>query len=209
MGLVCFLALSNPVSAIDDDDAPEGNLLQNRGFESGSLSPWARYGTGTLAVQNCCAHAGYWSAKLTATNNYVEIYQPVGVQPNERYRLIVWVYTNGTTARLGWYSNDGGDRDCTSTNSTGYKKLTCEFLVPANTTNFNVHLSIQPSGTGFAVVDAFKLVQICPDVSNYCYAQWFKVGNYQGVYAIIETANPVIREWQHSFTTIHVLNGNR
>lgn len=204
MGAYAMLPYATLVYADEDESEEIGNILANKGFESGSLAPWAGYAGGSVAVQNCCAKKGVWSGKVTATNEYAEIYQTVSVKASRRYRLIAWVYTNGTTATLGWFSNVDGDHVCATTNATSYTKLICEFAVLAGTTNFNVHLSIDPNGTKFAVLDALKFVEFC--AGPFCYAQWNKFGTYYGVWAIVETADPKIRDGVHQYTTIHVID---
>lgn len=193
VGFLCLVTLLHPPLLLaDPEDEEIGSLLVNQSFESGNLSPWAGYGTGNLVVQSCCAKKGSRSAKLSSTNNYFEIYQTVNVAAGHRYKLAVWVYTNGTTATLSWYSNVTGDTDFDSSNSQTYERLVCEFFIPNGTVDFNVHLWIQPTGAGNATVDGWMLKEFCQ--GPFCYAEWDKFGTWYGVWAIIETADPVIRE---------------
>ncbi|MBI4672149.1 MAG: carbohydrate binding domain-containing protein [Chloroflexi bacterium] len=125
----------------ESDEATGVNLLQNPSFESGNLSFWSGWGSpGVVGVQNCCAKSGSYSAYLEPRGAYKELYQNVAVNPGYRYRLKAFVYTNGVTANLGFYSNASGDVTCDSANSSTYTKLVCAFVVPYGTTNFDVHI---------------------------------------------------------------------
>lgn len=162
---VCLTLPTDSLLAQEGSEEFGPNLLQNPSFESG-MNPWAGYGsTGVVGTQTCCAKDGTRSAYLEPNGNYMELYQNVSITPGARYRLKVFVYTNGVTANLGYYSTTTGDLTCASTSATTYTKLVCTFVIPpdpttSGATNFNVHLWANgPSGKR-VTIDHWTLKQL-------------------------------------------------
>ncbi len=92
-----------------------GNVLGNADFETGSLSPWVKWGypRSTVMVLNCCSHTPgtSWSAYIVPDGRYVELQQNLTVGPPTQvplpqviagnpYHLQAWVYTGGLTAQV-------------------------------------------------------------------------------------------------------------
>jgi hypothetical protein len=68
------------------------------------------------------------------------------------------------TAYLRWWSNVGGGAlgECGSTSALwpNYVKLSCDFVVPSGTTQFNVHLAGNAPSGRWAVTDDWSLTQL-------------------------------------------------
>lgn len=145
----------------------DSNLLQNPGFETGKLSPWAKgpsNGPGVVAVEKCCnkTPGGRWNGIIKSRGQSVEMIQKAGVTPGRTYRLSAAVSTKGLTANLKWYSNVTGDQICASTSVRwpSVTQLTCEFTVPEGTTKFNVGLSGSGPAGKSALSDDWTLIDI-------------------------------------------------
>jgi len=161
----------------DDWSLTKWNGIQNSGFETGSLSPWARWtlnpnDPGIVDVEDCCANhtpGGMWDAYIQPEGPEVVIYQTVSLTPGQKYFLSAWVSTNGMTAYLRWWSNATGVPQVCDQSSTvwpAYDYLSCELTVPAGTTNFNVQLSgTAPSGK-WAVTDDWFLAVASPATTS-------------------------------------------
>ena len=150
------------------------NLLQNPGFETGNLSPWARWtlnpnDPGIVTIESSHIHSGTRNARIQPEGKEVVIYQTVSVIPGQKHFLSAWVSTNGMTAYLRWWSNATGVPQVCDQSSTvwpAYDYLSCELTVPAGTTNFNVQLSgTAPSGK-WAVTDDWFLAVASPATTS-------------------------------------------
>jgi hypothetical protein len=155
--LAVFLWASSPAPIAY---AQGSNPIQNPGFETGSLSPWVKWGypRSTVNVWRNYNHTpgGSWSGYIIPDGRYVELQQSLGVSasgpiiPNHSYDLSAWVITNGMTTDVQWWSNDGRpSQECGSTSATTWVQISCTIWVPSGVTQFNVHLggnSVQGSG---------------------------------------------------------------
>ncbi len=170
--------------------AYSANLLQNPSFETGSLIPgWQKWGypISVVRVQNCCASDGSWSAFVQPNGRYVELQQTLSVFQGNQYHLQAWVYTDGSTFQVSWYSDKIGSTLCGSTSSTAYVLIQCDLVVPPNTSIFNVHLG-GSTATGWAVTDNWSL-SLHTNLNAF---RWMPQAN-QGAYANIVTGNPTLR----------------
>lgn len=129
----------------------------NYDFETCNPSFWLFYAPsgGIWGVDNAANHTpgGRCAAHIVDSGQTPKpaIYQeptPPQLVVRGRYNLSAWMKADsGETGYLGWYSNNGGNRQCNHTTTTGsWQQLACEFMVPANTTYFNV--SLWPNGVG-------------------------------------------------------------
>lgn len=149
LGIVVFLwTSSNTLIAFAQS---YGNLLQNANFETGSLSPWVKWGypRSTVNVWASYNHTpnGSWSGYIIPDGRWVEMQQVwtgnLPVTPGHRYYLGAFVTSNGMTAQVAWWANDNQpSRECGSTSAVWptYAQISCEFTVPPNISQFNVHL---------------------------------------------------------------------
>ena len=152
LGVVVFILLSfspiqNNIALADPEaDDPTTNLFNNPDFESGNVG-WQFLGGG--GIENCCGQhetpfwgtqsspypAGAvfydpdrWDGYIFPEGQLSRIYQWRKVKANKRYRLSVWLMTNGMTGTIRRYLPSSDTyKDCGSTSSTAYVPIICEF----------------------------------------------------------------------------------
>ena len=134
-GLV--LAAAGVVAVTASAQADAANLVQNPGFESGSLSPWS-CSSGSGAVVSSPTHAGSYALQATpAGNDYAQCSQTISVQPNSSYTLSAW--TEGSYVYLG-VSGTGTTDSSTWTSSSSWTQQSTSFTTAASTTSVTIWL---------------------------------------------------------------------
>ncbi|MEK6943756.1 MAG: carbohydrate binding domain-containing protein [Nanoarchaeota archaeon] len=78
-------------------------ILQNPGFEAGSLSGWNNWAGGTAGATTAFAKSGAYSAIISGSNSYCNNYyvQDIPVAQNTLYSLTGWVKTVGEVGASG------------------------------------------------------------------------------------------------------------
>ncbi|MBK1897935.1 carbohydrate binding domain-containing protein [Chryseobacterium paridis] len=135
------------------------NLVQNPGFETGTLSPWAAGWNSNYTAPNVIAdaHTGGFGANYAATAT-TGFFQNVNVTAGQQYTLSFWYKISGTGNGGRIWSNflDAGDNpiylvtDSANdplrnnnqflTKSTTWQQKVITFTVPANATRLQLHL---------------------------------------------------------------------
>jgi hypothetical protein len=176
--LLLVLALSpRSIAPAPTTLAAGTEILRNRDFETGSLSPWLKYpptAPGIVGVENCCANrtpGGTWDSYMYPKSAEVFLYQDVSVVSGQIYHLEAWVSmrSSAMTAQLRWaYKNSaypsGRAVQCGPDSHAPWptwQKLECEFTVPSGVTYFNVQLRGAPAGSAdWIVTDDWSLYLI-------------------------------------------------
>nr|WP_246213797.1 glycosyl hydrolase family 18 protein [Kitasatospora viridis] len=121
----------------DASAAAAGNLLQNPGFESGSLSGWSCTANSGTVVTNP-VHSGSYALQATpAGSDDAQCTQQVAVLPGSSYTLSGWV--QGSYVYLGASGTGGTDPSTWSSNSA-WNQLSTSFTTGASTTSVTVYL---------------------------------------------------------------------
>jgi chitinase len=111
-----------------------GNGIQNAGFESGSLSPWACT-SNSGAVQSATVHGGSHALQATpSSSDDAQCSQTVTVKPNTAYTLSAWV--NGPYTYVG-VTGSGSDSSTWTSGST-WSQLSTKFTTGASVTSVTV-----------------------------------------------------------------------
>jgi chitinase len=120
----CLLALAGL-----SPRAEAGNLLDNPGFEAGSLSGWTCSSPGASVVTSPVHSGGY----ALAASDYGQCSQTVSVQPNTTYTVSAWVRGNPV------YLGITGGASTWSGNQNAYNQLTLTFTT-GNQTSAQLYL---------------------------------------------------------------------
>ena len=117
--------------------ADAGNLVQNPGFESGTIAPWSCSG-GNGSVVTSPVHSGTHALLGTPTgSDDAQCSQTVSVQPSSSYTLSAWV--EGSYVYLG--DTGTGTSDTSNwTTSSSWKQLSTSFTTGASTTSVTIWL---------------------------------------------------------------------
>jgi hypothetical protein len=117
--------------------ADAGNLVQNPGFESGTIAPWSCSG-GTGSVVTSPVHSGSDALLGTPTgSDDAQCSQTVSVQPSSSYTLTAWV--EGSYVYLG--DTGTGTSDTSNwTTSSSWNQLSTSFTTGASTTSVTIWL---------------------------------------------------------------------
>jgi hypothetical protein len=117
--------------------ADTGNLVQNPGFESGTIAPWSCSG-GNGSVVTSPVHSGSHALLGTPTgSDDAQCSQTVSVQPSSSYTLSAWV--EGSYVYLG--DTGTGTSDTSNwTTSSSWKQLSTSFTTGASTTSVTIWL---------------------------------------------------------------------
>ena len=117
--------------------ADTGNLVQNPGFESGTIAPWSCSG-GNGSVVISPVHSGSNALLGTPTgSDDAQCSQTVSVQPSSSYTLSAWV--EGSYVYLG--DTGTGTSDTSNwTTSSSWKQLSTSFTTGASTTSVTIWL---------------------------------------------------------------------
>src|ERR1700722_19946900 len=112
--------------------AAAANLVQNPGFESGSLSPWS-CSNNSGSVVTSPVHSGSYALLATpAGSDDAQCSQTVSVQPSSSYTLTAWI--EGSYVYLG-DTGTGTSDTSTWTSSSGWTQLSTSFTTGASTTS--------------------------------------------------------------------------
>jgi hypothetical protein len=148
--------------------ATGGNLVQNSGFETGSLSPWFQEGNASSGVDTNSehAHSGTASAALWGVNGSADLAQNVAVTPNTNYTLSAWIDASGTSnGALGVKTTGGTVLASTPltntdpgpfTHQADFRFYTVSFNSGNNTT-LKLFAGYQGNGGGFINLDDVSL----------------------------------------------------
>ncbi|MEY9855814.1 hypothetical protein ABH935_001418, partial [Catenulispora sp. GAS73] len=140
----CALALAGLAAAATTSTAASAgapaataNLVQNPGFESGTLAPWS-CSAGNASVVTSPVHSGSHALLATPTNSDdAQCSQTVSVQPNSAYTLTAWI--EGSYVYLG--DTGTGTSDTSNwTSSSSWTQLSTTFTTGAATTSVTVWL---------------------------------------------------------------------
>ena len=129
-GLAC-------VATATSAQAASANLVQNPGFESGTLSPWSCSGNNGSVVTSP-VHSGSYALLGTPTNSDdAQCSQTVSVQPSSSYTLTAWI--EGSYVYLG--DTGTGTSDTSNwTTSSSWTQLSTSFTTGASTTSVTIWL---------------------------------------------------------------------
>ncbi|MGW6916480.1 chitinase [Kitasatospora sp. NPDC054939] len=132
------LGLSGLVIASSASGAPTADVdvIDNGGFEQGSLSGWTCQSGATR--ETTTVHSGSSALRAAPGASATgECTQTVTVRPNSTYTLSAWV--QGSYVYLG-ARNTGGGSPSTWTSSTGWSKLSTTFTTGPSATSATVYL---------------------------------------------------------------------
>ncbi|MFE0459066.1 chitinase [Kitasatospora sp. NPDC058965] len=125
------------LAATGDANADVVNLLQNPGFEAGSLQGWSCTAN-SGAVVSSPVHSGSHALQATPVgSDNAQCTQQVSVRPNSNYTLSGWV--QGNYVYLGDSGTGGTDTSTWSTNAA-WNQLTTSFTTGPSTTSVTVYL---------------------------------------------------------------------
>jgi len=136
----CALAvasLAGVATMASTAQADAGNLVQNPGFESGTLAPWSCSG-GNGSVVTSPVHSGSYALLGTPTgSDDAQCSQTVSVQPGSSYTLSAWL--EGSYVYLG--DTGTGTSDTSNwTTSSSWTQLSTSFTTGASTTSVTIWL---------------------------------------------------------------------
>lgn len=154
----------NPVSStaapnIGADNSAGGdpdNLLQNPGFESGSLGQWGSWNSATVTSDN--PHTGKYDLRLGAGPSDSE-YNVTGLSPNATYTFSGWakIVNSADSVSIKAKNFDAaGSVVGSNVTSTTYAQNWVSFTTDSTHTTATVYL-YHPTGTGYAYGDDFFL----------------------------------------------------
>lgn len=125
------------------------NLVQNPGFESGTLTPWNC--TGNCQVSTSFSHSGSYAVKLVSSSKDNTLTQVIGgLQPNTTYSLIGYgmlVKTGSSTNNIT-VSGYGGADVSSSIATTTYAPVTLTFTTGATNTTATISLFVGRGSIG-------------------------------------------------------------
>jgi hypothetical protein len=164
---------------------PSGNLIQNPGFETGSLPPWVQEGSASSSVDTNAqhAHSGTASAALWGVSGSADLAQNVTVTPNTNYTLSAWVDASSTTNGALGVKTTGGtvlaSAALTNTDPGPYThqadfRLYSVTFNSGNNSTLNVFAGYQGSGNGFINLDD---VSLTPSSANLVKNAGFEASN--------------------------------
>ncbi|HEV2343772.1 MAG TPA: glycosyl hydrolase family 18 protein [Actinocrinis sp.] len=131
------LATIGVVAVTAGAQAAAANLVQNPGFESGSLSPWSCT-SNSGAVVTSPVHSGSYALQGTPTSSDdSQCSQTISVQPSSSYTLSAWV--DGSYVYIGDTGTGTTDTSTWTPGTSGaYSQLTTTFSTGASTTSLTV-----------------------------------------------------------------------
>jgi len=140
--------------------AAEVNLLQNPGFESGTLNAWSTT-SAVITSEPANVRSGTYAAKITQKG--VQVNQGViGLLPNTKYKMTGYAKADSGAVFIG-VNSYGGDDLFEVIAGNSYTQGTVVFTT-GETNTFAHVFCYRPSGdTGSAYCDDFSLVEV-PDV---------------------------------------------
>ncbi len=203
------LAQGGGTDDTDESDAEAAVFIRNPTFEVGTTTSWTKRpktGNGILYAeqsQNAIPTNGSWNAALEPNGATITMQQMVLVTVKTKYRLQVWVSSNGVTTQLIWWTKEEGDHVCNTATKVfpDYGPINCDLVVPAGTTKFRVKLRALSAPSGKWVInDGWSLSS-----QTHFYAGARKNGAFYGVAATIGTPIPAIREPNFSYSTVNIL----
>ena len=129
-------------------------LIQDPGFETGSLSPWDSWG-GPVAVVTTNQRSGNYCVQVNGTGSVRQVI--TGLSPNTTYTLSAWgKVSDGGVVKIG-VKEYGGEKIWVSITSTSYVKRSLSFKTGSTNTTAKI-LFYQPGG-GTSWGDDFKVVK--------------------------------------------------
>ena len=133
------LATVGVVVATAGAQAATTNLVQNPGFETGSLSSWS-CSSNSGAVVTSPVHSGTDALQATpAGSDDAQCSQTISVQPSSSYTLSAWV--NGSYVYLGDTGTGTTDTSTWTAGTSGaYQQLSTSFSTGAGTTSLTIWL---------------------------------------------------------------------
>jgi chitinase len=131
------LATAGVVAMTASAQAVAANLVQNPGFESGSLSPWSCSNSSGSVVTSPTHSGSYALQAMPAGNDDAQCSQTIAVQPSSSYTLTAW--TQGSYVYLG-DSGTGTTDSSTWTSSSSWTQQTTSFTTGVSTTSVTIWL---------------------------------------------------------------------
>jgi len=147
---------SGTSSSFVDDIQLVKSVIQNDGFETGSLSPWTTANGASVVSTN--AHSGSYALRTGASNSAAE--QVItGLQPNTTYALTGWIKNAnaGDAAYLG-VKNFGGSETNQAVTGSSYSQTAVTFTTGPTDTTATVYIR-KDAGTAFSYADDIQLVK--------------------------------------------------
>jgi hypothetical protein len=144
------------------------NLVQNAGFETGSLGPWRQEGSGASGVDtnSTHAHTGNDAAALWSVNGSADLAQTITVTPNTTYTLTAWIDASNTSNGLLGVKTTGGSVIASTpltntdpgpiTHKQDYRMYTVTFNSGSNT-SLVIFAGYSGSNSGFINLDDVSL----------------------------------------------------
>ncbi len=135
----------------------------NPGFETGSASPWALYGSAQGSAAGAAAHSGSYGFTLTSGDGGV--YQDTtGLLPGNRYTVRAWVRASGAggpNAHLWAHDTTGANVASTGAVATGtaWQQLSITFTA-TSTGMLRIHLHREPGGAGSVYWDDLTVATV-------------------------------------------------
>ncbi len=135
-------------------------LVYNRGFESGSLTPWVM-NDGTYAIVNNNQRSGNYSIKVTAPDSGWNggFYQIINnLLPNTAYAFSAWGKVEDTGDYMGIGVTDfGGSQTAWTVTSTSYSEVFFSFTTGPESTSAKIFAWLgEDSGTGY--IDDYSVI---------------------------------------------------
>ena len=131
------LATAGLLAVTAGAQAAAADLVQNPGFETGTLSPWSCTSNNGSVVTSPVHSGSYALLATPTTSDDAQCSQTVSVQPSSSYTLSAWI--EGSYVYLG-DTGTGTSDTSTWTSSSSWDQLSTSFTTGASTTSVTIWL---------------------------------------------------------------------
>lgn len=134
------------------------NLVQNPGFETGSLSPWTSWGGTTITVTAQNPNSGSASLRITGSGGAAE--QVISnLYPGTQYQLKGYVKADSGQSVLLGVKEYGGSESSVALSGSTYTLGTLNFTTGPESSSAKIFL-YKPNGSGTVYCDDIELLQL-------------------------------------------------